>query len=557
MRHIVDAIAAQGRHGDDELIHVSKNEIAGLDGLSRHVYGRDLPRNPRTGLKEASWLQAILPAAVGLGAGIITMNPVVGAAAGAAAGAGTSAAEGGTTEQALMAGVMGGVAGYGAAGIGAGLANAGAATAAAGAESGAGLVAEGSSAALPTTATGGAEAVANTAAPATTTATGATGTGAAAPTTQVTGETLNTTNLIAQPKSGAGLTIPKEGITSLGGQTGVTTNTLGVTAPTNTAATTSIGGGTGVTAPPVQGSAPTLTGAADKSLNWSSLASKEGLSNLSTAGMGAMGGASLVNGQPAPIDIPGEKSTENPYEAEYYQGPEGEIRTRAVLKAAQGGLMGFADYDAADAQPDGGYRPGGAVGYAGGGGIGFVRSIQPGGEWGAATADMYGAVQEHKPGWLQGIEPGGFIGATVPGKMDWEDKKRAEAEAEAQKQRDAEAAAKKASFAQSLKEQQAASVARATGMAAGGIASFGRGRYLQGPGDGMSDSIPANIDGKQPARLATGEFVIPADVVSHLGNGDSSAGAKQLHSMMDRARMARTGTKKQGKQINPKKVMPV
>lgn len=89
-----------------------------------------------------------------------------------------------------------------------------------------------------------------------------------------------------------------------------------------------------------------------------------------------------------------------------------------------------------------------------------------------------------------------------------------------------------------------------------GIASMARGRYLQGPGDGMSDSIPAHIDGKQPARLATGEFVVPADVVSGLGNGDSTSGAKQLHSMMDRVRMDRTGTKKQGKQINPRKLMP-
>ena len=92
----------------------------------------------------------------------------------------------------------------------------------------------------------------------------------------------------------------------------------------------------------------------------------------------------------------------------------------------------------------------------------------------------------------------------------------------------------------------------------GGISNVGfkEGRFLQGPGDGMSDSIKSNIDGKQEARLATGEFVVPADVVSHLGNGDSAAGAKQLHAMMDRARMSRTGTKKQGKQINPRKVMP-
>ena len=86
--------------------------------------------------------------------------------------------------------------------------------------------------------------------------------------------------------------------------------------------------------------------------------------------------------------------------------------------------------------------------------------------------------------------------------------------------------------------------------ATGGIA-----RFLSGGGDGMSDSIPASINGKQEARLADGEFVIPADVVSHIGNGSSKAGAKQLYSMMDRVRQARVGTKKQGKQINPRKYL--
>jgi len=88
-------------------------------------------------------------------------------------------------------------------------------------------------------------------------------------------------------------------------------------------------------------------------------------------------------------------------------------------------------------------------------------------------------------------------------------------------------------------------------------ARFAKGGYLDGPGDGMSDSIPATIEGKQPARLADGEFVIPADVVSHLGNGSTKAGAKKLYEMLDRVRVARTGNKKQGKQINPNKLMPV
>lgn len=97
-------------------------------------------------------------------------------------------------------------------------------------------------------------------------------------------------------------------------------------------------------------------------------------------------------------------------------------------------------------------------------------------------------------------------------------------------------------------------------MASGGIADLGGysdgGRLLRGPGDGMSDHIPATIGDKQPARLADGEFVIPADVVSHLGNGSTDAGAKQLYKMMDNIRKARTGNPKQGKQINPNKFLP-
>jgi hypothetical protein len=97
-------------------------------------------------------------------------------------------------------------------------------------------------------------------------------------------------------------------------------------------------------------------------------------------------------------------------------------------------------------------------------------------------------------------------------------------------------------------------------MASGGLGSLGGysdgGRMLKGPGDGMSDNIPAVIGGKQPARLADGEFVVPADVVSHLGNGSTDAGAKQLYKMMDRIRQQRTGKKRQAPEVNPHKAMP-
>ena len=103
-------------------------------------------------------------------------------------------------------------------------------------------------------------------------------------------------------------------------------------------------------------------------------------------------------------------------------------------------------------------------------------------------------------------------------------------------------------------------------MAQGGLAGLHHqtntyaagGRLLRGPGDGMSDSIPAVIKGARPQRaaLADGEFVVPADVVSHLGNGSTEAGSKHLYKMMDRIRKARTGNPKQGKQINANKFLP-
>jgi hypothetical protein len=103
--------------------------------------------------------------------------------------------------------------------------------------------------------------------------------------------------------------------------------------------------------------------------------------------------------------------------------------------------------------------------------------------------------------------------------------------------------------------------------AAGGIANYAGGgqalgsysdggQMLKGPGDGMSDSIPAQIGKHQPARLADGEFVVPADVVSHLGNGSTDAGARKLYAMMDKIRKARTGKKKQAPQVKVDKYLP-
>ena len=87
--------------------------------------------------------------------------------------------------------------------------------------------------------------------------------------------------------------------------------------------------------------------------------------------------------------------------------------------------------------------------------------------------------------------------------------------------------------------------------AGGGIAGLTR-----GAGDGTSDSIPAVIDNRQRARLSTDEFVVPADVVSHLGNGSTKAGAETLYSMMDRIRKDRTGKREQPKDVNSRNYVP-
>jgi hypothetical protein len=93
----------------------------------------------------------------------------------------------------------------------------------------------------------------------------------------------------------------------------------------------------------------------------------------------------------------------------------------------------------------------------------------------------------------------------------------------------------------------------------GGITTLAKGgapRYLSGATDGMADKIPAQIDGKQEARLSHGEFVVSADVVSALGGGNSEAGAQRLYEMMDRIRTAAHGKKQQMRPVNPAKVLP-
>jgi hypothetical protein len=97
----------------------------------------------------------------------------------------------------------------------------------------------------------------------------------------------------------------------------------------------------------------------------------------------------------------------------------------------------------------------------------------------------------------------------------------------------------------------------------GGLGSLGGysdgGRLLRGPGDGVSDNIPATIGDRQPARLADGEFVVPARIVSEIGNGSTEAGARKLYAMMDRVQRARrktVGKNKVATNTNAERLLP-
>lgn len=505
MRHVIDAIAAQGRGKDKELLHVTKGEIAGLDALARRHFGRELPRNPRTGLKEASLFQDWFGSDVGMALDVaapvaVGFIPGVGIPAAAAMGAGLGAAnqglgKGGTTESALLGGVAGGIGAYGGANMASGL----------------------GTAAAPTGVTPGVTPIGEAGAGLGTAATevGATST---APTISEAGANLSQMSGQGQAQAQAAMQASPN----------LSQNTLQATG-------SNMPGATAAPAP-------------DAGLNWNYLTTKDALSPATQMATSASMTAGIP-GVPSTTDTTGTTTDKSLPKSEVYYTPYGERRTR--IAAAEGGLMGlngsYGDYDGAE---DGvGDRR-----YAGGGGIDIVRQMQPGGAWGNLTADAYGVMHENMPGFINDATPGGFLGATTPGKADYLDKKAAEEQKKKSEQEAGIAAALKA-----RQDQESSDYWKQRyGMAEGGIAniSAAKGRYLQGPGDGMSDSIPARIDGKQEARLATNEFVVPADVVSHIGNGSSDAGAKELHAMMDRIRQARTGTKKQGKQVNPRKYLP-
>jgi len=436
-------LASKGRDGDTELVHMTKGEIKGLQGLALAA-GGSLSINPDTGLVEASFLKRILPMVAGAG---LMMIPGVNALAAAGMVGGFETMRTGDIGKGLMAGLGA----YGGANLAGSLA----------------------------------------------------GAGAGAANTSITEATLSANPGVTANEIGREMATP--GFNALTIQ------------PNANPATMTMADKLGAGFDQVT-SSPQALGAFGK----------QNLMNIGMAAAPALGDAMTPKG-PAVPNMPEEdpRYAGSPYRYNLAPGFQGATPARPSpyyrptgLGYAEGGnvmMAGSGSYDDEPMSDAPGMAAGGIAGYRSGGlkmGEGIARDTD------ADTASLNA--------------------------FDAAKKRMAKVNKAANMPKNYEA---KMPQVRGLGE-----LAMAQGGSLGGYSDGGR--MLKGPGDGMSDSIPATIGRKQPARLADGEFVVPADVVSHLGNGSTDAGAKRLYSMMDKVRTARTGKKKQAPAVKPDKYMP-
>ena len=497
LAHAAEHLKQHGRGPDTELVHMSKKEIKGLQELAM-AHGGSLTINPHTGLPEAGFLDNLLPTIIGVGLSVASGGALTPLMAAGITGAGYGLATGD-----LNKGLMAGLGAYGGAGLGAGLTSAGAAAA-------------------------------DTAA---TTATNQAATNIGGQAANLGTQTAQTAGLDAAGQKATEEAFRQQAIDQGGN----------AVARASAPAATDIGGnltqaGQGLSS---------LGGEQGRSAFMSGMSNKApyALPALGFSAVNAAAPEQKVPGTPGPDQYdkrlagyrlsPDYKAYEAPrpnpyYSAQYAQYAEGGItgmppQTNFANPAAAD--MGTSQYDMPIDPMNGNIAQrmaeGGIAGYRKGGHLSASASIPDTGIY--SDSDLT----------TRGEQALGASNAKL---------------AQLYKR----AGLKYAAGPKSGIEKLGGGFSEAA--AGGGLSHLGGysdgGRMLKGPGDGMSDDIPAMIGKKQPARLADGEFVVPADVVSHLGNGSTDAGAKKLYGMMDKIRKARTGRKAQGKQINPNKFIP-
>jgi hypothetical protein len=562
MNQSAQGLASLGRNGDSMLVHMSPDEFQGLQGLAM-AQGGSLTINPDTGLPEAFKLKNVFKAALPIAAGFMFpgfgtsfMGGMLGKgiAAGALTGAGIAALSG---ENPFLGALTGGFGGYGGAGLAGSAGKVGALKGAeAGVGAGARTTAEANFANIQNISPFTPSGVAGTQAVSPALTSSAAGT--AVPGSLGYDPTLIIDELATSPSSAAYLNAsPASPFVS---QTpGLSTQTLGIKEiPSGLGSATSGGGG--------------YAGELGNSLqtageNFGTLM-KNPLDVMGDYGYGSSamlaGGPLLAGVEPSDLGYGPAPLYDDPDKGKY-KGPQGQLNlsdrfdTGLRLVAKGGYIDGYA---MGGTVQSGGIRdlygtPDNPPAMSSGlGGFGLGRLNNLAGEQARSQAQILGyadggnvgadAVDESAP------NPEGVVSkyTTVIDDKGVSSRVRVPYQYEKIITKGAE------DFYDISPIQYAANLYPGSVLPKFKKEQMAKGGYLNGQGDGMSDSIPATIEGKQPARLADGEFVVPADVVSHLGNGSSKAGSKRLYAMLDKVRHARTGNKKQGKQINPAKYMP-
>lgn len=533
-------LASRGRGPDTELVHMTRNEIKGLQSLAKSA-GGSLTVNPDTGLVEAGFLESILPMVAGIGLSFI---PGVGPLAAAAiVGAGTGVATG-----SLEKGLMAGLGAYGGASLGAGLAEAGVST----------LAEQGGATATNL----GNEAVNQAATQALPAGYDVAGSGFS-PAEMLQGSNPGAANSAIQstltPQNFANLA-PEQLTQIQNAVPNMANPTEGLRAAGMANATTDIS-----RAQAIQAGLPQI----------GSVAANNAMPLIGTAGQ--MLADSQYTKSPT-YDIPGEEKSKLQRLSPNFRA-QGPVQPNPYYRAQ------YPTYGASGGEVRGlamGGQPSGPIeqmsqNMMGGQGNMYPQSQQEHTNFAVptqmpASAEVIRSDYDAKTDPYTGVMmAGGGIARYAPGgqlehlpvKGVYSDsdpdtaKKPADEAAMIRLNKILAAANMKKSVMPKTNMTGLGDLTPIKAAQGGHLGGYSDGgRMLKGPGDGMSDNIPATIGGKQPARLADGEFVVPADVVSHLGNGSTDAGARKLYKMMERIRVARTGKKKQAPSVKTDKYLP-
>ena len=510
-------IASLGRGPDTMLVHMTPGEVHGLQRLAM-AHGGSLTINPQTGLPEAGILSALLPLALGFALGPAGLGM---SSLGAAA---TVGGVGALATGSLAKGLQYGLGSYGGASLGGGLE-------AAGAQQAQGLAATD---------------LAN----ATDAATASTG-NASADMALKRAQEANIDSLVNQ-----GAANPSPDMTPEAYRDFLTKHPLTIAPPApeqiqgfQRDAMQQLMQNNQLNPATQQALARGPVGNMFEGVK--QLGTKGGMSalgeNLGFAGVAGLAAPLIASAMtPARFNPPANKPTQYAHYGDStnpgYKPPEYDVATGTYKPASYGPVSYYTNPTQYAAE-------GGTVGYAGGGTPDFYP----------LTGDARGpgkAPENSSDIYSPGVSLSDMAEARAD-KMTLAQLERAAEDADTAPEQ--AAATKRLQLAMAKLRPAKSTYLKAAGGGLMGLNTYAAGgKLLRGPGDGMSDSIPAVIQGANPQRaaLADGEFVIPADVVSHLGNGSTEAGSKHLYSMMDRIRKARTGNPKQGKQINPDRFMP-